>query len=412
LGGLRICLISPGHLSTNPRLVKEATALTSAGHGVSIVCGCYTSWGRSTDAQLINSAWHVKQVAFGPVEAPRLVYLTQTARRRLARLLARYSFAAPFLIEPAHAPIVPGLIRAAAAIPADLYIAHYIAALPAAARAARLHGARYAFDAEDFHSGELPDLPEYKLDRQIVRSIEERYLGDAVYVTAASPMIAAAYAEAYGIETPTTLLNVFPRANAPLPPGPRGKEPGPSLYWFSQTIGPGRGLECAVEAIGRSESRAHLYLRGTPARGFDLALRKLAHSGGVGDRVHFLPPVPPTELERTGALFDLGYAGETGFSLNNSFALGNKLFSYLLSGLPTIASDIPAHRALKTKLDCAMAIFPANNPEALAASIDSHLCNPQVLERARAHAWRLGQQKYNWDVEQQQLLSLVSGVRC
>ena len=35
----RICLISPGHLTSNPRLVKEADALTEAGHVVVVISG-------------------------------------------------------------------------------------------------------------------------------------------------------------------------------------------------------------------------------------------------------------------------------------------------------------------------------------------------------------------------------------
>ena len=49
---------------------------------------------------------------------------------------------------------VAGLHAAACAVPADLYIAHYVAALPAAGAAAQRHGALLGFDAEDFHSGE------------------------------------------------------------------------------------------------------------------------------------------------------------------------------------------------------------------------------------------------------------------
>ena len=71
----------------------------------------------------------------------------------------------------AFSPFTGPLTAAAKRVPADLYIAHYPAALPAAAIAARRHGALYAFDAEDFHLGDLPDgLPTSRSNVSSVRS--------------------------------------------------------------------------------------------------------------------------------------------------------------------------------------------------------------------------------------------------
>ena len=105
---------------------------------------------------------------------------------------------------------------AAKRVPADLYIAHYPAALPAAAIAARRHGALYAFDAEDFHLGDWPEGPGASSSkRRLIRAIEGRYLPGCAYVTAASPGIADAYAEAYGIARPTVAAECLPpRAGA------------------------------------------------------------------------------------------------------------------------------------------------------------------------------------------------------
>ena len=48
-------------------------------------------------------------------------------------------------------------------------------------------------------------------ERAGIRAIESRYIGRCAYVTAAAPLIAEAYAETYGIPTPTVILNdIFP----------------------------------------------------------------------------------------------------------------------------------------------------------------------------------------------------------
>ena len=405
---MRICLISPGHLSTNPRLVKEAQALQSAGHKVHVIHGRFKPWGSLNDVPLAKQIGSVTSVPFGPTEAAYPIYLRQSATRRAALISARLGLNLQSVTEAAHSPIVPDLIRAAQQIEADLYVAHYIAALPAAARAAKRYGARYAFDAEDFHLGDLPDAPQHALEKHIIHAIESRYLPDAAHITAASPLIAKAYAETYGISLPTVILNVFPKANAPISSTPCGSAvPGPSIYWFSQTIGAGRGLETAIKAIAAAKSAPHLYLRGGPVTGYDEQLRNLAKQAGAADRLHFLEPVPPAELERLGATYDLGYSGETGFSPNNLRSLGNKLFSFLLGGLPVLATATPAHQQVAEQLGEAMTLFPIDDEVALAAAMDSFLLHPQLLANARAHAWRLGQTQFNWDIVQARLTEIV-----
>ncbi len=405
---MQICLISPGHLSTNPRLVKEARALRSVGHKVHVIYGRYKPWGTANDELIADELGTVTAVPFGPTEAPRPIYLRQSVYRHAARISVGLGFKPQSVIEAAHGPVVRDLIKAALKVRADLYIAHYVAALPAAARAATRYSAAFAFDAEDFHLGDLPDAPQHTLEKQIIRAIESHYQPGTAYMTAASPLIAEAYAETYGILMPTVILNVFPKANAPAAPTPCGSaKPEPSVYWFSQTIGPGRGLETAIEAIAKAKSAPHLYLRGIPSAGYTERLRNLAAQIGAAERLHFLDPAPPDELERLGAQFDLGYSGETGFSPNNLRALSNKLFSYLLGGVPSLATDIPAHRQIAPELGEAMQLFPVGDVAALAAAIDSFLLHPERLAAARAHAWHLGQMRFNWDVEQTRLTDIV-----
>ena len=123
--------------------------------------------------------------------------------------------------------------------------------------------------------------------------------------------------------------------------------------------------------------------------------------------MHFLESASPDDLERLGAEYDLGYSGETGFSPNNLRALGNKIFSFLLGGVPTLATNIPAHRQIAPELGEAMTLFPIGDATALASAIDSFLLDPQRLANARTHAWHLGQTRFNWDTEQTLLIETI-----
>lgn len=406
-----ICLLTPGHLSTNPRLVKEADALARAGHRVSVIAADYLSWAQSADREFDGRPWKlVAKLPFGP-GAPESRRVRQVITQRAARVLFGVGVRAPGVVRAAWHPVAPDLLRAALSMRADLYIAHYVAALPAAALAAGFHATKYAFDAEDFHLGDPPDRPEFDSARSLTRLIEERYLPGCSYVSAASPGIADAYAETYGIPRPHTLLNVFPLDSGPGFVAASGTwKPSPSIYWFSQTIGPDRGLECAVNAIGIARSAPHLVLRGNPSPGYMAKLMTVAARAGAGSRVHWLPPAMPGEMERLAALHDLGLVGETGHTPNRRVALTNKLFSFLLAGVPALLSDIPAHRRIASELGSAVRLYQVDDAAALAAAVDSLLlASPSDRARTRQVAFDLACHRYNWDVEQKKLLRLVEG---
>jgi len=404
----RICLVSPGHLSTNPRLVKEADALADAGHEVTLIIGDFSPWAREADKTIISRRNVAQAICFGPLAAlPTRVF--QFLRVRLARWLVTTGLGSPAIVRAAWHPIAPNLVTAAKRVKADLYVAHYPAALPAAAIAARLHNGLYAFDAEDFHLGDPPDGIAYTSERHMIRAIEERYLPGCAYVTAASPGIADAYVNSYRIKRPTVVLNVFPRARAPTSPTPKGKaELRPSVYWFSQTIGPDRGLECAVRAIGRARSKPHLYLRGSPAAGFLDLLGRIAAEEGAADRLHIFPCAPPAEMEQLAAAYDVGLLGETGHTPNRRIALTNKQFTYLLSGLPIVASATPSHVSFAAEAGNAVRLYAVDDADELAATLDGLFENPHALDVARAAAYALGQTRYNWDVEKSVLVAQVA----
>lgn len=405
----RVCIISPGHMATNPRLVKEADALANAGLDVSVIVADFVQWAAEEDERFGPRNWRVaKRLVFGP-RAPLGRRMKLGLRQRLARRALGWGLSSQRLLECAAHQLAEEMKTAAMNTPADLYIAHYVAALPAAAAAAQQNNACYAYDAEDYHLGEWPAGPEFDVDRRIVRGIEGRYIAGCRFVSAASPMIAEALVEAYGVAPPQVILNVFPRSQAPGAPTSRGcAEPGPSLYWFSQTIGPGRGLECAVRALGMTSCRPHLYLRGKPADGFISKLERLAGEAGVPGHVHILPPASPDKMESLAAHYDLGIASEVPVSRNRDICLTNKLFSFLLAGLPPLLSATEAQERFADEVGLSRLVYPTDDPVALAALVDRLLSDPDELAALRRRVWSLGQERYNWDCEQQksQLLAL------
>ena len=156
------------------------------------------------------------------------------------------------------------------------------------------------------------------------------------YVTASSEDIARAYAQCLGIPEPVTVLNSFPLSDRTRPVDAvelmRERDARAiSLYWFSQTIGPGRGLEAAIDALPLLDPRCVLTLRGAWAPGFEAQLRARALALQVEDRLRHLPPCPPAELVRRAQCHDVGLAIESPRTINHDLCLSNKIFTYLMA---------------------------------------------------------------------------------
>src|SRR5262249_15385821 len=142
-------------------------------------------------------------------------------------------------------------------------------------------------------------------------------------------------------------------------------------------------------------------------RGFVEHLRTMATASAVADRIHILPPALPSDLERLATAYDVGLVGETGYSSNRRIALTNKLFIYLLAGVPVVMSDIPAHKEFASEAGIASQLYAADDADSLATVLDTLLGDPKMLAARRAAAFRLGQTRFNWETEQLTLLNCI-----
>lgn len=405
--GRAICIVSPGNLASNPRVVKEAEALHDAGYDVTALVCDYNEVLRQADDEIeARVPWKVIRVSRSRGEG-----LRARAFELLARMLLLLRVPVPVSVAALSARTPVGVLLAAAPrVPADLYIAHYVAALPAVAAAARHHQALVGFDAEDFHSGEGTNAPGDEFRMRMIRIVEQAILPACAHMTAAAPLIGKAYAERYGVACPVTVLNVFPLSMAPpcrRPVGAGEQKPTLRAYWFSQTIGPDRGLQAFIKAMSLTTSRVTLDVRGSNRWGHGDSLLALAASLGLGERVRLLPMAPPSEMVRLAADYDVGLSLETDVSENRRICLTNKIFTYLLAGVPIIMSDTPAQRLLAPDLGAAARLCNLADPAGLAETLDELASMGQLAEASLA-AWDLARERYNWDREQKGLLDSVA----
>ncbi len=406
----RIAIVSGSSLCRNPRVLKEATSLATAGHVVDVLGAWLEPRLKAEDLKLLADA----KFRFTPVVdctdlgiRDRCRYFTFRALTKCARWAYRRSRIAS---RWQLGLVVGALSRAAERRSFDLAIAHSEPALWVLAHLRR-RGRRVGVDFEDWFSEDL--LPEARVSRPVglLRNLERDLLKEEAHATCTSEVMGRALAEAYGSAPPAVVYNAFPWSDRLSMDGlsrdREGKE-RPSIHWYSQTLGKGRGLEDLIQALPMLRTKVDVHLRGRSSEGFVDWLR-----GALPDEwrerlfVHDL--VPTSELLSRISEHDLGFAGEVPYCRNRDLTVTNKILHYLLGGLAVVASDTAGQLEIAAQAPMAVSIYPSGNAAALAQRMDSLLASKSALGAAKDAALAAAERLFSWERQEGRLLSAVQG---
>jgi glycosyltransferase involved in cell wall biosynthesis len=142
---------------------------------------------------------------------------------------------------------------------------------------------------------------------------------------------------------------------------------------YSGNLEPYQGVDLLVDAAARVPEARFVFMGGEAAQ--IQALRERAATGGGGGCV-FAGPRPPSTLPLFLALSDV-LASPRRQGANTPF----KIFTYLASGRPLVATRIPTHTQL---LDDSLAFLVEPSADGLAAGIREALDHPgEAIARAR-----------------------------
>ncbi|RYE19873.1 MAG: glycosyltransferase, partial [Sphingobacteriaceae bacterium] len=383
-------MITPGHLASNPRLVKEAQALTAAGYQVHLIFTQYVCYLIDFDSVILkkNPAW-----TFDCLNRTTKSIGTQSrnyaaaAIQKLCLMLLLQGKNSDYVLSHAINRFFGWQCKKAAATKADLYIAHNLAALPVAVFAAKKNNSKCGFDAEDFHRNEVSDDPENE-DVILKTSIENQYIPQISYLTSSSLQITNLYHALFPAKKIDTIRNVFPAVKTAQLPFTQTDQPL-KLFWFSQSIGLNRGLQDVLAAIKLLENEAvELHLLGFLTDETSKNLLRIIADLKFKRKpaILFHQPVYADQLINFAAQFDIGLALEPAFCLNNDAALSNKIFTYLQAGLAVLATDTTAQKQFLAENPALGFCYEKGNPAQLAAILKQLIDDPALLQKTRQKA--------------------------
>jgi len=400
-----VTLLTGSHLCHNPRVIKEATSLARSGRQVTVLGASMNPTLKMQDELLARSL----PFCFTPVKdvtADALSDLILRAKNRLGTIAYEAGrFENRWQLGYAY----PHLRRLAFGMRSDLFIAHSEQAMAVAVGLHR-RGRRVAVDMEDWFSEDL--LPEARRSRplRLLRRLEGELLTEGAYASCPSRAMSRALAREFRCRPPAVIYNAFAWAERRLLDGldkDRADRRRPSIHWFSQTIGAGRGLEDLLTALPQVTHPAEIHLRGNPVAGFGGWLAHRTPEAWRG-RIFVHGLVSNQELLSRISEHDIGFAGEMKYCRNKDLTVSNKLLQYLLAGLVVVASDTEGQREVAEQAGEAVLLYPAGEPGALAAQLNALLGSPERLRRAKAAALAAAEETFCWERQEPVLLEGIS----
>ena len=373
---MHICMLVLNTFTHDTRVLKEAQTLAEAGHRVTVWAlgdGALTAHEQRNGFEVKRWQSHVER---WPARVPGLMLLEQLVA--ITRRLCREE--------------------------ADVYHAHDANALSIAYLASRLRQAALVYDAHELWVG-TPGRDWKSRGRLKVWKLAERSLINRTQaVITVNPLVAQQLNRLYDVD-PIVVMNchqyVKPKHSDVL-----RKELGipaqDRIAIYAGSLTRGRGLERLISAVPHLD-RVVVVLMGPDRLGGKL--QRLAEDLGVQNRVRFRVPVPPSQVNRYVASADVGLMPTQAIKPSYYYGSGNKLFHYIMAGIPAAVSDHPEKRRIVETYDVG-AVFDETDTRDMARTINRLLNDKARHDRLCHNARRAAREALNWGVEERKLLRL------
>jgi glycosyltransferase involved in cell wall biosynthesis len=372
-----VCAAVVSDLTFDARVWREVRSLAAAGYRVRLL-GCYYDETRRTLAR--ENGVDVFRVALGSRSGDVSVL-------RRARTLLR------LWLE---------ILKTRARV----YHAHNIHVGPPLWLVARVRRAAVIYDAHELYGERDGDSPRHRVAAFVERRIERFLVRHSDRVITTNRSRAEVLKERHGRDEIEVLQNVPWAVNEVAPRDP-GYPPDSTILLYQGGIyAEGRAFKQTIEALTTLDD-IHLVVIGFGRQADLMRLHQWAAEAGVAHRVHVLPPRPFDELVQTAAAANIGLVPITPTSLNEYLGDTNKLFEYLMAGLPVVASDLPEiRRVVMSGQPPPGELFDPESSASIGDAVRRMLSDRTLYEQRRSEARRLALSAFNWDIEQRRLLAL------
>ncbi|HET9999907.1 MAG TPA: glycosyltransferase [Ktedonobacteraceae bacterium] len=385
---VRVCMHVRGVVRTDGRVLREARALIEAGFSVTILdiekdltCPAEEEIDGIQVKHIVKPAWFMH---------------SSSRPRKFVRSIGKIVYSALQLIK----------------MPADIYHAHDMTALPASYLAACVRRKPLVFDAHEWPLNELRGTKKrwlLALSTRLLSIILHRCAG---IITVSSP-IAQEICRRFHVAHVSLVRNIL-AYQTPLKSNRlhhcSGISPEKRIVLYQGNLQEDRGLDTLVRAAAFLDEDNMIVLMGKAIGATQAQLEALIADEGVADRVKILPPASYASLLEWTASADMGVIiNSPDHSFNVRMSLPNKLFEYLMAGLPVLASPLDAVAQLIRSYDVGHVLLSLT-PAEVGATINSLLVDRAALSRWSDNARDAVRRDLCWEKESQHLIHLYQSI--
>lgn len=278
----------------------------------------------------------------------------------------------------------------------NYYFAEDVFTLPFVQYFSGLYGGKLIYDSRELYPF-LAGLRRKTNNQKIIAAVERRYIYEADIVLVTGEMDKQFLEGYYNIKNILVLRNLPPKIEKISRLNLKsliGADDNSIVLIYQGVLLEGRGLDLTIKAMANLPDY-HFVILGDGE--FKHKYFQLAKETGVDERVHFLGSVSQKELLNYTASADIGLALIENLSKSYYYALPNKLFEYIMAGIPVIVSDLPQMKKIVNEYNAGF-VLEKWDEQALADLLGKIAKDKSKLKEPARNA-RDASMDLNWDKE-------------
>lgn len=402
---MNIVMITPDAYMIDRRILLEAKTLVKAGHKVTLLAGfeCPKEETYIEDGIEIyryQYDWDDERLKKIRAKLPNNDKIKMVANRTFMFFAKKI-----FNINPFEMFMISKL----ESFDADVIHVHDLPCLKVGYYVAKSKNIPLVYDAHELYYAQEVLGPKLQ---KFYYNFEKRYIKYPNELITVNPFIAKLMSERYKIKEPNVIMNCTEKPMNFNPDNKyllRNKANIPEEYkivLYQGWISPERNIETLIKGVKYFPKNVCLAIIGYGE--YEKILKDLAKEEDVEDRVFFLGQIPSDEMLNYSVGADIGVIPYKPIDDNHLYCSPNKLFEYILAGVPIVSNKLPFFQLIQNRYDC-INTTDMESPKEFGSKISELLSNEEKLGKLKENC-RKAAEELNWDEEGKKLLKIYGNL--
>ncbi len=395
---VKVSMLVWNEFTNDARVLKEAETLQNNNYLVTVYA-LHTP-GKTNKQEILTSGIRIKRIF------SNILWLSQKTKNKnkIQKPIRRSGFFKKFYLILSriwiHILFVLNIVKSKP----NIIHAHDVNMLPAAWLSMLLSRAKLIYDAHEVSV----DREGYAGFRKFIWCIEKFILNYTSGIITTTNTRAKFFARAYKIQRPVVLQNrpkYLPYQKSNIIREKLKLQHQWPIIVYQGGLQQGRGLEMLISITPKINNAYFVFIGNGRIK---FTLQELVRELNVGDRVYFINTLSLTELPKYTAAADLGIQPILNTCFNHFSTDSNKLFEYIMAGLPVIASNLPEIRKIINSYEVGI-VFKEGDSLELIKTIQLLFKDPKLMSKLQKNSIKSAK-KLSWESQEPTLLKLYSSL--